>query len=128
MSAADRYDKGPIHGEAARGYDAAYEADRARALAEQKATMAGEPAMPPGPDAKNPDGEFERPAPMPDGAILGQTPGPGPNQVGNSKGDGTIDPQGQQAGTEGGQPGDPLIVVGERAAGTPLQSQAERDN
>jgi hypothetical protein len=45
---------------------------------------------------------------MPEGALHQRMPGPGPNLVGNSRGDGAIDPQGQQGGTEGGQPGTPL--------------------
>jgi hypothetical protein len=128
MAVNDQYDKGPTHGAEAQGYSAAYEADRARALAAQKACMAGPDAVPPDPGAKNPDREFEAPAPMPEGAPTPYPSGPGPNAAGNSKGDGTIDPQGQQGGTEGGQPGDPSVIVGEREAGTPLRAPDERDN
>ena len=41
MAVNDSYDKGPKHGFSARGYSAAYDADRDRAEKELRATMAG---------------------------------------------------------------------------------------
>jgi len=122
MAVNDSYDKGPKHGFSARGYSAAYDADRDRAEKELRATMAGHTseAVQDDPSLKNPDGELQAPASMPEGALLQPMPGPGPNLVGNSGGDGSIDPQGQQGGTEGGQPGTPAIAIGGRPAGTPL--------
>jgi hypothetical protein len=55
-------------------------------------------------DIKNPHDEFAVPAPM-TSPIPSEQAGPGPDQVGNSSGRGPVDPQGQQGGTEGGQPG-----------------------
>jgi hypothetical protein len=69
--------------------------------------MAGpaKPLQPPAiDDIKNPHDEFAILAPM-TGPIPSEQAGPGPDQVDNSSGRGPIDPQGQQGGTEGGQPG-----------------------
>jgi hypothetical protein len=55
---------------------------------------------------KNPEGEFAIPAPT-TGAQDHEQQRPGPNQAGNSSGEGPIDPQGQQGGTKGGQPESP---------------------
>jgi len=128
MTVKDQYDKGPTHGFSARGYSAAYEADRSRAEQELSATMAGHPpdAELSDPTLKNPDREFQAPASMPDGSIAPSPPASGPNGAGNSAGDGSIDPQGQQGGTEGGQPGTPATIIGGRAAGTPLADDADR--
>jgi hypothetical protein len=124
----DTYDKGPKHGFSARGYSAAYDADRSRAETELDATLAGRRsnAAMDDPTLKNPDGELQAPASMPEGRLHQPMAGPGPNMIGNSKGDGTIDPQGQQGGTEGGQPGLPPLAVGDRAAGTPLMNNDNR--
>lgn len=105
MAVNDTYDKGPAPDFSVRGYSAAYDADRARAEKELRDTMAGHPpdAEIHDPTLKNPDGELQAPASMPEGALHRAMAGPGPNLVGNSKGDGSIDPQGQQGGTEGGQ-------------------------
>src|SRR4051794_32495021 len=121
MAANDTYDKGPTHGFSARGYSAAYDADRSRAEEELRGTMAGHApdAALSDPDLKNPNGELQAPASMPEGSLHHRMHGPGPNLVGNSKGDGSIDPQGQQAGTEGGQAGGSPIEIGGRAAGSP---------
>ena len=56
MATHDKYEKGPTHGFSARGYDAAYAADRARAEKELASTMAG-PKHPlaEDPTAKNPN-------------------------------------------------------------------------
>ena len=127
MATHDKYEKGPTHGFSARGYDAAYAADRARAEKELASTMAG-PKHPLAKDAtaKNPDNELQMPASMPEGATHQAMAGPGPNGAGNSQGDGTVDPQGQQGGMEGGQPGRPSIAIGDREAGTPLAQAGER--
>ena len=100
----------PAYGDA-KGMDAAYEKQHAQAVAEMRADMAGprQTGEPPAGDVKNPEGEFQTPAPM-DGAARPQQPGePGPNGTGNSKGDGSADPQGQQGGTHGGQAGHPSM-------------------
>src|SRR5579883_1422700 len=106
MAVNDTYDRGPTHGFSARGYSAAYDADRVRAEKELQGTMAGHApdAEVADPSLKNPDQELQAPASMPEGASHQAMAGPGPNLTGNSRGDGTIDPQGQQGGTEGGQP------------------------
>lgn len=128
MAANDNYDKGPKHGFSARGYSAAYDADRKRAQQELSATMAGHGpgAALDDPTLKNPDRELQAPASVPEGALHQPPLGPGPNMAGNSKGDGTIDPQGQQGGTEGGEPGFPPLAVEDRAAGTPLMISDNR--
>jgi hypothetical protein len=112
----------------AKGIDAAYEKERAEAVAKLHDDMAGpkRTGMPPDGDSKNPEGEFERPAPMDIRAKPEHPVEPGPNGPGNSKGDGTIDPQGQQGGTHGGQPGRPLTPRGPDASGTPLETAEER--
>jgi hypothetical protein len=128
MAVHDRYDKGPTHGFSAQGYSAAYERERLGAEQELQSTMAGHP-----PDAalgdatlKDPDRELEAPASMPEGFPHQSIAGPGPNGVGNSAGDGSIDPQGQQGGTEGGQAGSSQIAIGGRPAGTPLMEHDRR--
>jgi hypothetical protein len=130
MAVNDRYDKGPTHGGSACGYSAAYHADRARAEQELRSIMAGHTPEAVAGDSslKNPDRELQAPASMPDGAAATRTQreGPGPNEVGNSRGDGSIDPQGQQGGTEGGQPGSSAIAIGGRRAGTPLAGPDDR--
>lgn len=128
MAVNDTYDRGPTHGFSARGYDVAYEADRARAEKELASTMTGPKHPLEGePTDKNPDHELQAPASMPEGAPHQAAAGPGPDGPGNSRGDGTIDPQGQQAGTEGGEAGKPPIVIGGRMAGTPLAEPGDRD-
>jgi hypothetical protein len=130
MAMNDRYDKGPTHGGSARGYSAAYQADRVRAEQELRSTMAGHTpeAVAGDTSLKNPYRELQAPASMPDGAAAARSrqEGPGPNEVGNSRGDGSIDPQGQQGGTEGGQPGSSAIAIGGRQAGTPLAGPDDR--
>jgi len=131
MAVNDKYDKGPKHGYEARGYSAAYDARAPAAERELKATMAGhDPAAEmDDPTLKNPDHELEAPASMPEGSLaVGTVAAAGPNDVGNSRGDGIIDPQGQQGGTEGGQPGTPAIAIGGRPAGTPLAQGEDRQD
>jgi len=121
MGSPENHDKGPTHGHSAKGYSAAYEADRPRAEQSLKESMTAAPS-PIGRDdtsLKNPDGEFANPAPMSKPAS--GTARPGPNGVGNSKGDGSIDPQGQQGGTHGGQPASPSLSKHE-----PLANAEER--
>jgi hypothetical protein len=125
MAARDNeYGKGPTHGYAAEGLDAAYRKDRERAERELDEIEAGPKAgmgiAADDTDMKNPDGEGEAPAPM-TGPRAGAA-GPGPDVVGNSRGDGTVDPQGQQAGTEGGQAGKPRLD----GEGVPLASAQDR--
>src|SRR4051812_8153230 len=90
------------------GIDRGYEKDRPRAVRELENTMSGpkEPLKEPDVEGiKHPEGEFAVPA-----RFIGTEAalkGPGPNSVGNSSGQGPIDPQGQQGGTEGGQAGSP---------------------
>ena len=90
------------------GIDEDYEKERPRALKELEAQMAG-PRNPgkPEADVKNPDGEFENPAPFTN--AIRSTKLVAPNGTGNSDGNGDIDPQGQQAGTNGGQPATPKL-------------------
>ena len=57
---------------------------------------------------KNPDHEAEIHAPMVAMRPADQK-GPGPNQAGKSPGNGKVDPQGQQGGTEGGSPAVPKL-------------------
>ena len=99
-----RDDRGPVHGWEARGYSAAYEEDRPRAMQEFEDTSAKVPDRLPADDVslKNPFGEFENPAPMPPRAQGISVPGR-PEDVG--QGDGSIDLQGHQG--EGDQPGYP---------------------
>ena len=122
MGSTKNHDKGPVHGAAAQGYSAAYEADKARAERALTEVMAGAPAPVASDETgiKNPDGEFSNPAPMIHPG-LGDS-GPGPNGPGNSKGDGSIDPQGQQGGTHGGQAASPGLPN----AGSPLASAEDR--
>jgi hypothetical protein len=121
MGSTENHDKGPTHGGSARGYSAAYEADRPRAqrALDQSMTGVSPPLDPDDAGIKDPDKEFAHPAPM-----IHPAPGnvgPGPNNLGNSKGDGSIDPQGQQAGTHGGQPGSEAP-----GSGGPLASEEGR--
>jgi hypothetical protein len=105
---ADDYEKYPTS--EAKGIDRGYDAVRDAAKSELKETMTGPeaPLRPVQEDGiKDPDGEFEVPARMP--AIQFEHEGPGPNQTGNSSGRGPVDPQGQQAGTLGGQKADPRL-------------------
>jgi hypothetical protein len=90
------------------GIDKGYEKDRPRALVELEGHMAG-PKHPGVPEegVKNPDGEFENPAPF-NGIPHGGS-AEGANGAGNSSGSGDIDPQGQQGGTHGGQAAGPLL-------------------
>ena len=105
MAVDDTYGKGPTHGYSARGYSAAYDKDRDRAEKELNATMKPPSSgAPPDLSVKNPDHEFETPASMPPGSSAIGSRFDGPSGPGNSRGDGSIDPQGQQGGTEGGQP------------------------
>ena len=119
---------GPYPTPESQGIDRGYEAVRAKAEAELEGTMAG-PSRPleqvSGEGIKNPEGEFAIPAPH-TGTPDHQQRGPGPNQAGNSAGDGSVDPQGQQGGTEGGQPGSPSPTLPNRIAGTPLANGEER--
>jgi hypothetical protein len=139
MGTPDDYGKGPVHGSAAAGISAAYDRDRNRAEAELQATIAGprdRPAVDNDPEVKNPDGEWENPAPMtasrrrdpqPPGPVTAsgsETVGDQPNQAGNSKGDGTIDPQGQQGGTHGGSAARPSL--GPAEIDGPLETPDER--
>lgn len=91
------------------GIDKDYEKDRPRALAELDGQMAGPKHIGvPEEDVKNPESEFENPAPF--GGMHPRGVGSeGPNGVGNSSGNGEIDPQGQQGGTHGGQPATPTL-------------------
>lgn len=92
------------------GIDKAYEKARPKALAELSAQMAGpgDPvAFNDDTGIKNPNGEFEHPAPFIGSVSSGG--GEGPNGAGNSSGRGDIDPQGQQGGTQGGQPAKPSL-------------------
>ena len=119
---------GPYPTPESQGIDRGYEAVRAKAQAELEGTMAG-PAKPleqvSGEGIKNPEGEFAVPAPH-NGTRDHQQRGPGPNQAGNSASDGSVDPQGQQGGTEGGQPSSPSPTLPNRNAGTPLANGEER--
>jgi hypothetical protein len=128
MAARKDFDKGPRHNSQAEGYSAAYERARPQALREERDAMAGpENLSVPDNDIemKNPDGEFARPASMSEeSSSLPHFDGP--NGLGNSKGDGSIDPQGQQGGTEGGQPPKPPLKIGNRPAGTVLEGAAAR--
>ena len=110
----------------AKGIEGAYRAERPAAVADMKQDMAGPEgaASELAPGLKNPDEEFQSPAPMDKRARTGIDQGP--NGVGNSKGDGSIDPQGQQGGTGGGQPGSHPSAAGQHVPGTPLESDEER--
>ena len=90
------------------GIDKGYKKDRGRALADLDATMAG-PRQPGVAEegVKNPEGEFQNPAPFTGSPHGGRSEGP--NGAGNSSGSGDIDPQGQQGGTQGGQPARPTL-------------------
>ena len=121
----DDYARWPTSGFESKGYDAAYEAVRPKAEAELEATLAGRQSALPDDDLKNPDGEFQNPAPMPSGT-LHDASGGGANGPGNGPGNGVIDPQGQQGGMGGGQPSVPGIQIGGRQGGTPLAYDNER--
>lgn len=90
--------------------DRAYEAVHEQALRELNETQPG-PRRPldhsPAEGAKDPEGEFEVPARMT--AAHAREAGLGPNQAGNSSGNGPVDPQGQQASTEGGSRANPSL-------------------
>jgi hypothetical protein len=107
MGSSQNHDKGPTHGDSAEGYSGAYDAQRSVDQRSKSNTMPDRHMSVEADDTslKNPEGEFDNPAPMVH-PRSGQT-GPGPNGPGNSKGDGSIDPQGQQGGTHGGQRSDP---------------------
>jgi hypothetical protein len=82
----------------ARGIDAKYAEVRKQAEKELADTEAGPRVTPAVPaddtEMKNPGGEFQYPSSMTGESA--QHAGPGPNSAGNSKADGTVDPQGQQ--------------------------------
>jgi hypothetical protein len=85
----------------ARGMDTAYEQASAAAQKQLDETLAGPDnfhVAPDDTDMKNPDGEFEDPAPMVESAAERAMPG------WDSRGDRFGDPEGQQGGTEGGRP------------------------
>jgi hypothetical protein len=129
MSSDPKTYAGPYPTPESQGIDKGYEAVRDQAKAELAGTMAG-PEKPlqqiSGEDIKNPEGEFAIPAPR-TGSPNQEQRAPGPNQAGNSAGDGSIDPQGQQGGTEGGQPGSPSLELPDRTGGTPLADGDERE-
>ena len=105
--------------EESRGIDRGYEAVRETAKEELARTMTGprHPLQPIAEDGiKNPEGEFEVPAPMPIAA----------RETAGSNGNAASDPQGQQGGTEGGQPTTPPVSAPGRVPGTPLASAKER--
>lgn len=109
-------DKGPTHGGAAGGYSDSYDAERSKSVG-AGATLPRRHLSVEADDTsiKNPEGEFDNPAPM-----VHRSPRHvelGPNGAGNSQ---ERDPQGQQGGTYGGQgshPGRPS---------TPLATPEER--
>ncbi|MGH6828811.1 MAG: hypothetical protein ACREFW_07865 [Rhizomicrobium sp.] len=108
---------GPHRGSEAEGYSAAYERERKQALDEERDLMAGPKGLtvPIGDtEMKNPDGEFQNPAPMSE------------EDAGRGKSDPKVDPEGQQGGTEGGRPPWPPIELGGRPAGTPLEAPGRR--
>jgi hypothetical protein len=63
---------------------------------------AGKPSAPTG--VKNPDHEAETPAPSSSSMVNEELRGPGPNGAGNSRGNGRVDPQGQQGSTQHDHP------------------------
>ena len=126
MGSSDTNDHDPRWGGDAAGFSAAYDRDRTKAEAELKATTAGprgQPAADNDAEAKNPDGEWEDPAPMTASRPRRPTV-PGPDEAGNSKGGGSIDPQGQQGGTHGGSRAEPPLAPAE--TGGPLASPDDR--
>jgi hypothetical protein len=129
MSSDPKTYAGPYPTPESQGIDKGYEAVREVAQKELADTMAG-PAKPlqqvSGDGIKNPEGEFAIPAPA-TGTPDQQKRGRGPNQAGNSSGKGPVDPQGQQGGTEGGQPGSPPLAIPGRTEGTPLADASERE-